>query len=82
MGLPMGLPDRLRSFRRRHVKNPESAFDDDSTLSQDPSYWYKLDLRRNTRARRIFALSACAAYLLSFIFLIVVSTYLSTYPPT
>lgn len=68
----MGLPDRLRSLRRRNVKSPESAFDDASIFSQPPSYWYKLDLRRNTRARRIFALCACAAYLISFVFLIIV----------
>lgn len=68
----MGLPDRLRSLRKRHVKSPESSVDDASIFSQPPSYWYKLDLRRNTRARRIFALCACAAYLISFIFLIIV----------
>ncbi|CAN8106425.1 unnamed protein product [Discula destructiva] len=66
------LPDRLRSFRRRHLKSPESTFDDKSILSQDPSYWYKLDLRRNTRARRIFALIACGAYFISFVFLILI----------
>lgn len=68
----MGLPDRLRSLRRRNVKTPESTLDDASIFSQPPSYWYKLDLRRNTRARRIFALCACAAYLLSFVFLILI----------
>lgn len=68
----MGLPDRLRSLRRRHVKTPSSIEDDASIFSQPPSHWYKLDLRRNTRARRIVALTAAGAYLISFVFLILV----------
>lgn len=76
----MGLPDRLRSFRRRNVKSPESL-DADSILSQPPSYWYNLDLQRNTRARRIFAMCACGAYLISFVFLILVSRFHALNPP-
>lgn len=68
------IQNRLMSFRRRNVKSPEqSTLDDESIFSQPPSYWYNLDLRRNTRARSIFALCACAAYFLSFIFLLLVS---------
>lgn len=70
----MGLPDRLASLRRRNVKSPTSSFTDEASIySQPPSYWYKLDLNRNTRARRTFALLAAFAYLLSFIFLVLVS---------
>ncbi|KAF3761037.1 hypothetical protein M406DRAFT_348389 [Cryphonectria parasitica EP155] len=68
----MGLPDGLKGLRRRTFKSSKSLADDESIFSQPPSYWYKLDLNRNTRARRIFALTAAFAYLLSFIFLILV----------
>lgn len=69
----MGLPTGLKNLRRRSTKSAPSTADDASIFSQPPSHWYKLDLRRNTRARRIFALTAAGAYFLSWIFLVLVS---------
>ncbi|PSR84174.1 SUR7/PalI family-domain-containing protein [Coniella lustricola] len=68
----MGLPDRLKGLRRRHVKSASTSSEDDSIFTQPPSYWYKLDLSRNTRSRRIFSLLAAAFYFLSFVFLLLV----------
>lgn len=63
--------------RRRTTKSSAGSFDANSTIWEDDGYWYKLDLRRNTRARSIFAGLASFLYLLSWIFLMLVS---STWP--
>ncbi|KAJ0107411.1 hypothetical protein N8I77_002334 [Diaporthe amygdali] len=58
--------------RRRTTKSSAGSFDANSTIWEDDGYWYKLDLRRNTRARSIFAGLASFLYLLSWIFLMLI----------
>ncbi|KAG6359089.1 hypothetical protein INS49_012609 [Diaporthe citri] len=69
----MAIPAPFQSLhRRRTTKSSAGSFDANSTIWEDDSYWYKLDLRRNTRARSIFAGLASLLYLLSWIFLMLV----------
>ncbi|KAI3397220.1 hypothetical protein diail_11099 [Diaporthe ilicicola] len=69
----MAISVPLQSLhRRRTTKSSAGSFDANSTIWEDEGYWYKLDLRRNTRARRIFAGLASLLYLLAWIFLILV----------
>lgn len=70
----MAIPIPLQSLhRRRTTKGSASSVDANSTIWEDEGHWYKLDLRRNTRARSIFAGLASLLYLLSWIFLMLVS---------
>lgn len=69
----MAIPAPFQSLhRRRTTKSSAASLDANSTIWEDDSYWYKLDLRRNTRARSIFAGLASLLYLLSWIFLMLV----------
>lgn len=71
----MAIPAPFQSLhRRRTTKSSAASLDANSTIWEDDSYWYKLDLRRNTRARSIFAGLASLLYLLSWIFLMLVSS--------
>ncbi|ROV96796.1 hypothetical protein VMCG_07844 [Cytospora schulzeri] len=58
--------------RRSTTKSSATSFEADSTIWQDNTYWYKQDLRLNTRARRVFTILASILYLLAFIFLILI----------
>lgn len=70
----MALPTILKGLHRRNTaKSSAGSFDAASTIWEDQPYWYKQDLRLNTRARRTFTILASALYLLAFIFLILVS---------
>lgn len=71
----MAIPAAFQSLhRRRTTKSSAGSFDANSTIWEDEGYWYKLDLRRNTRARSIFAGLASLLYLLSWIFLMLVGS--------
>lgn len=59
--------------RRGTTKSSGVSFDANSSIWQDNTYWYKQDLRLNTRARRTFTILASILYLVAFIFLILVS---------
>lgn len=58
--------------RRGTTKSSGVSFDANSSIWQDNTYWYKQDLRLNTRARRTFTILASILYLVAFIFLILI----------
>ncbi|ROW13332.1 hypothetical protein VPNG_05521 [Cytospora leucostoma] len=72
----MGLPAALKGFHKRDTSKSSSAgsFDasSDGFDEKDNSYWYKQDLRLNTRARRTFVILASLLYLVAWVFLLLI----------
>ncbi|KUI74120.1 SUR7 family protein pun1 [Cytospora mali] len=69
----MAISSALQSLHRRTTtKSSKESFDASSSIWQDTSYWYKQDLRLNTRARRTFTILASLLYLVAFVFLILI----------
>jgi hypothetical protein len=73
MGLPAALRSRLRAAHTEKADSPSSS---SSSAQEQPAQLAEADnasIKRATRLRRWFALSASFAYLLSWIFLLLVS---------
>lgn len=72
----MGLPAAFKGLHKRDTSKSSSngSFDasSDGLDEKDNTYWYKQDLRLNTRARRTFVILASVLYLIAWVFLLLV----------
>lgn len=72
----MGLPAAFKGPHKRDTSKSSSndSFDasSDGLDEKDNTYWYKQDLRLNTRARRTFVILASVLYLIAWVFLLLV----------